>query len=146
MQAIHIKSNVMLWDTRCRHRIRCLGHLNFTPTTPGLVQRFVQADVDHQRAAHWVHHFKTALRSPLRDQLHTRGPTTFAQAVVIAEELDRGLWAKLEKAPQPTPRLTPRPAARVPNYVRTVEAESTGMTGDETPVDEIDTAPLPNRP
>jgi hypothetical protein len=40
-----------------------------------------------------VHRFKMALKEPLRSQLHTRGASTFENAITTAVELEKGLWA-----------------------------------------------------
>jgi hypothetical protein len=40
-----------------------------------------------------VHRFKMALNEPLRSQLHTRGASTFEDAITTAVELEKGLWA-----------------------------------------------------
>src|SRR3569623_2034673 len=83
-----------------------------------------------------------SIRSPLREQLHTRGASTFDDAVDIAEELDRGLWA-MEKAPTAKPPAPLRVTARATNQVRIAEADRYSETDSERPQDEdFDTARL----
>ena len=99
---------------------------------------FVQADISNEQVK--IHHFKMSLRSPLREQLHTRGAPTFELAVDIAEELDRGLWA-MEKAPATKPLVAPRAATRATSQVRVTEADRASDAGSERPAeDDLDTA------
>src|SRR3569623_768062 len=101
---------------------------------------FVQADINHEQVK--IHHFKMSLRSPLRKQLHTRGASTFDDAVDIAEELDRGLWA-MEKAPTAKPTAPLQVTARATNQVRIAEADRYSEADSEHPQDEdFDTARL----
>ncbi|GAQ78304.1 hypothetical protein KFL_000110010 [Klebsormidium nitens] len=82
------------------------------------------------------------LDNPLREQLHTRGASTFDDAVDIAEELDRGLWA-MEKAPTAKPTAPLRVTARATNQVRLTEADRYSEADSERPPDEdFDTARL----
>ncbi|GAQ85796.1 hypothetical protein KFL_002550030 [Klebsormidium nitens] len=93
---------------------------------------FVQADISNEQVK--IHHFKMSLRSPLREQLHTRGAPTFEEAVDIAEELDRGLWA-MEKAPV-TKAAPLRITARAANQVRVAEADRVSEADSERPQDD----------